>query len=65
MISTPLPRTGYTIVEVEKLLGMAPKTGYRLVKTGKLNAFKGLDSKLRVSEMELYCYMRNRGNITS
>lgn len=65
MVTTALPRAGYTIVEVEKLLGIAPKMGYRLVNNGKLNAFKGLDGKLRVSEMELHCYMRDRENITN
>lgn len=58
MISTRLPGAGYTIPEVEKLLGIAPKTGYRLVNNGKLKAFKGLDGKLRVSEIELWMYTR-------
>ena len=58
MISTSLPRTGYTIPEVEKILRIAPKTGYRLVNDRKLKAFKGLDGKLKVSEIELWMYMR-------
>lgn len=65
MISTGLPRAGYTIPEIEKLLGIAPKMGYRLVNNDKIKAFKGLDGKLRVSEMELYMYMREKNNITN
>lgn len=62
MVTTALQRPGYTIVEIEKLLGIAAKTGYRLVNNGKLAAFKGLDGKLRVSETELFLYMREREN---
>lgn len=58
MVTTALPRAGYTVPEVEKLLGIAPKTGYRLVNTGRLQAFNGLDGKLRVSEIELWMYVR-------
>ena len=58
MVTKALPRAGYTIPEVEKVLGIAPKTGYRLVNSGKLKAFRGLDGKLRVSEIEMWMYMR-------
>ena len=58
MTSTQLPRAGYSIPEVEKILGLPEKTGYRLVNNGKLKAFRGLDGKLRVSEIELWMYTR-------
>jgi hypothetical protein len=58
-----MPPVGYSIAEVENILGIPHKTGYRLVKEGKLEAFVGSTGKLRVSPYVLYAYMKVRGEL--
>ncbi len=53
-----LPQAGYSIAEVERILGIPTKTGYRLLKSGKLSAYVDSSGQLRVSQMELYAYMK-------
>ena len=62
-MSKGLPRSGYSIREVEIILGLYEKAGHRLVNAGKLKSFEGVDGTRRVSEEELYWFWRN--NITN
>ncbi len=54
---TALPALGYSISQVEKILGIPPKTGYRLIKQGKLKAFVDSGGALKVHPYELWRYM--------
>ena len=58
-----MPPVGYSITEVEKILGIPTKTGYRLVKDGKLAAFVDSTGKLKVSPYVLYSYMKEVGEL--
>ncbi len=49
---------GWTLPEAAKLLGIHEKSIYRLVKQNKIQAFLGLDNRLRISREELYYYLR-------
>lgn len=49
---------GWTLPEAAKLLGIHEKSIYRLVKQDKIQAFLGLDNRLRISREELYYYLR-------
>lgn len=53
-----LPEAGYSIREVEEILGIAEKTGYRLVKDGKLESFKDSVGAMKVSPNEVYAYQK-------
>lgn len=57
MVTEVMQRPGYTIPEVERILGIAPKSGYQLVHADKIKVFTGLDGRWRVSELELVMYM--------
>ena len=60
---TAMPPLGYSISEVERILGIPTKTGYRLVREGKLDAFVDSTGKLKVSPYVLYSYMREVGEL--
>lgn len=53
-----LPEVGYSIPEVEHILRIPAKTGYRLLKNGKLDAYVDSVGQLRVSQLDLYAYMK-------
>lgn len=64
-MSKPLPKCGYSVRECEILLGISEKGGHKLINDGKLKSFIGVDGRRKVSEMELYLYLRDRENITN
>lgn len=51
---------GYTVSELERLLGLPEKTAYRLIREGHIEAYSDVTGKLRVSREEAYRYMRTR-----
>ena len=51
---------GWTIREVELLLGLSPKYAYKLIRRGRLRAYVACDGSLRVSPYELHHYIRQR-----
>ncbi len=53
-----LPPVGYGIREFEAITGLARRMGYAKVKSGEVQAFKGLDGKLKVSPLEVAIYLR-------
>ncbi len=58
-----LPPCGYSIAEVERILGIPTKTGYKLVKDRKLNPFLDSTNKLKISREELYSHMKATGEL--
>ena len=54
---TALPTVGYSIPEVERILGLPQKSGYRLVSKGKLRAYTDTTGRLKVHQYELWKYM--------
>lgn len=51
---------GYTIPEVEAALGLPEKAGYRLVREGKIDTYRDVTGRLRVSVGELHALMKER-----
>jgi excisionase family DNA binding protein len=51
---------GWTLPEAAKLIGCHEKSIYRLVKQDKIQAFLGLDNRLRISKEELHYYLRRQ-----
>lgn len=52
---------GYSVREVEEIIGACRKTLYPRIRSGELRAYTALDGTLRVSEEELVRYMREIG----
>jgi len=59
-MQTLLPEAGYTLPEAAKILGVHDKSIYRLVNQRKIQAFLGLDNRLRISREELHYYLRRQ-----
>jgi excisionase family DNA binding protein len=59
-MQTLLPAVGYTLPEAAKIIGIHDKSIYRLVKQQKMQAFLGLDGRLRISKEELHYYLRRQ-----
>lgn len=57
-----LPPVGYGIREFEIIAGLARRMGYAKVKVGEIQAFRGLDGKLKVSPLEVYAYMKRHAS---
>ncbi len=57
---TALPEAGYTLPEAAKVIGCHPKHIYKIVNRGQLQAFLGLDNRLRISKEELHYYLRRQ-----
>lgn len=55
-----LPPVGYSVAEVERILGIPAKTGYRLIRENKLETFVDSCGMLRVSPYEVYRYMKQK-----
>lgn len=53
-----LPPVGYGIAEFERIAGLPRKVGYAKIKSGEVQAFLGLDNRLKVSREETYSYLR-------
>ena len=53
-----LPEAGFSLREVEKIVGLSPKYSYKLIKAGKLEAFVDCVGQLKVHPYELYRYLR-------
>lgn len=53
-----MPVAGINIIEAERALGLKLNEGYRQIKRGKLRAFKNSVGQLRVTEAEIYRYLR-------
>jgi excisionase family DNA binding protein len=51
---------GFTLPEAAKILGIHDKSIYRLVNQQKMQAFLGLDNRLRISKEELHYYLRRQ-----
>lgn len=59
-----LPPVGYGIREFEAIVGLARRMGYAKVKSGEVQAFLGLDGKLKVSPLEAYAYLRSKETLS-
>jgi excisionase family DNA binding protein len=59
-MKTVLELPGYTVPEVERILGIGRKGGYKLIKAGKLNAHHDGNGQLRIAYGELYAYVKSR-----
>jgi excisionase family DNA binding protein len=55
---------GFTLPEAAKILGIHDKSIYRLVNQQRIQAFVGLDSRLRISKEELHYYLRRQEELT-
>ena len=58
-----LPQLGYGIREFEIIANLPRRMGYAKVKSGEVQAFKGLDGKLKVSPLEVAVYLRRTGEL--
>lgn len=52
-----LPPVGYSIAEVEKILGLPNKRAYALVREGRIEAFVDQTGRLKVSPYHLMKYI--------
>ncbi len=50
--------TGFSVAETERILGLSLNDGYRQIKLGKLRAFRNSQNLLKVTEAEIYRFMR-------
>ena len=57
-MQTMLPEAGFTLREVEKMVGLSPKYSYKLIRSGKLEAFVDCVGQLKVHPYELYRYLK-------
>jgi predicted site-specific integrase-resolvase len=57
---TTLPPAGYTVPEVERILGISKKSGYKLIKAGKLAPYVDCVGQLRVPVEEVYSYLKRK-----
>lgn len=53
---------GFDVPEVERLLQLPKRSGYYRIKTGDIEAFVGVDGRLKVSPLEVLRVMREQGN---
>ncbi len=53
-----MPVAGVTVYEAEQALGLAQNLGYRHIQRGKLRAFTNGQGLLRITEAEIYRYLR-------
>lgn len=60
MQETGLPPVGYSIAEVERILGLPQKVAYRLIREGKLNAFRDSTGRLKVHQYQVLKYMEEQ-----
>lgn len=54
-----LPPVGYSIAEVEKVLGLPHKRAYALVREGRIEAFVDQTGRLKVSPYHLMKYIED------
>ncbi len=55
-----LPQLGYGIKEFEAIASLPRRMGYAKVKSGEVQAFRGMDGKLKVSPLEVYAYLKRK-----
>jgi predicted site-specific integrase-resolvase len=55
-----LPEAGFSLREVEKIVGLSSKYSYKLINSGKLEAFVDCVGQLKVHPYEVYRYLRER-----
>jgi hypothetical protein len=55
-----LPEAGFSLREIEKIVGLSSKYSYKLIKSGKLEAFVDCVGQLKVHPYEVYRYLRER-----
>jgi len=55
-----LPEAGFSLREVEKIVGLSSKYSYKLIKSGKLEAFVDCVGQLKVHPYEVYRYLSER-----
>jgi len=52
-----LPEAGFSLREVENIVGLSPKYSYKLIRSGKLKAFVDCVGNLKVHPYEVYRYL--------
>ncbi len=53
-----MPIAGISIFQAEQAIGISQNEGYRKIKAGKLRAFKDSQGQFKVTEAEIYRYLR-------
>ena len=60
MKAATLPEPGFSMAEVSKLTGYAPKYVYELARSGRFKSYTGEDGRMKVSRVELEIFLRSR-----